>query len=145
MKKIIALIILISALNFTKVNAQEKVYDVVPAKEKSPKAENLPENHIYKGIDQMPEFPGGLQKFGEFVMNNFMFPDELTQSVRLVINFVVEKDGSLTNVKLNQDPGFGINEEIKRVFALSPKWKPGYNKGKTVRTAFMFPLTLQFE
>ncbi|NBL65652.1 hypothetical protein GV828_10610 [Flavobacterium sp. NST-5] len=145
MKKIIALSILISALHFTKVHAQEKVYDVVPAKEKLPKAENLPENHIYKAIDQLPEFPGGLQKFGEFVMNNFTFPDELTQSVRFVINFVVEKDGSLTNVKLNQDPGFGINDEIKRIFALSPKWKPGYYQDKPVRTAFMFPLALQFE
>ncbi|MNE76333.1 Gram-negative bacterial tonB protein [compost metagenome] len=78
-------------------------------------------------------------------MANFNFPNELTESIRLNITFVVEKDGSLTDIKLSSSIGYGIPEEVQRVLVSSPKWEPGYDKGKPVRSLFRFPITLQFE
>lgn len=140
MKKISALIIIVSAFFCNKLNAQELA--VNPAKE-APK--EYSENHIYDRAEIKPEYPGGINEFREFVVNNLNLPDELTESLRLVISFVVEKDGSLTGVKLERNPGYGLAEEFQRIFAASKKWTPGYDKGKPIRTYFRFPLVIQFE
>ncbi len=140
MKKIFAFSLLLCAFCFQTSKAQEKMKDPSPSANTE-----YTENFIYKSLEKMPEYPGGISEFGKYVMANFSFPEELTQSIRFNISFVVEKDGSLSNVRLLNDPGFGIADQIKRIFASSPKWKPGYYDGNPVRTSFQFPIALQFE
>ncbi len=111
--------------------------------EKAPK--EYSENHIYDKAEIKPEYPGDIDKFREFVVNNLNLPDELTESLRLVITFVVEKDGSLTSIKLERNSGYGLAEEFQRIFATSKQWTPGYDRGKPIRTYFRFPIILQFE
>lgn len=140
MKKIFAFSLILSAFLSQDLKAQELMKDPTPA-EKPEQSDNF----IYRSIEKMPEYPGGINEFSKYVMNNFSFPDELSQSIRFNISFIVEKDGSLSSVKLSNDPGFGIADQVKKIFASSPKWKPGYENGKPVRTHFQFPIALQFE
>lgn len=100
---------------------------------------------VYDVVEQSPEFPGGINKFGQFVYTNFRFPEGITENIRINVTFVVERDGTLSNIKLLKDPGYGVADEVVRVLSKSPKWKPGYQKGKPVKTLYHFPVTLRFE
>jgi TonB family protein len=95
-----------------------------------------------KGI-QAPEFPGGLQYFAKFLGHNIRYPasarDNNTQG-RVIISFVIEKDGSLTNVGVVKGIGDGCDEESARVVKLSSPWHPATVDGKPVRTAYSIPI-----
>ncbi len=93
------------------------------------------------GIEVKPEFPGGIQQFYRFIANNYHAPNhpEL-QSGRVIASFVIEKDGSVTGVKIIRDMGFGTGEEAIRVLNKSPKWSPGEHQGRKVRTMFTIPI-----
>lgn len=140
MKKLLVICTFATALISQNTFAQEVTINPVDEARKE-----YPKNHIYNSLEKMPEYPGGINKFREFVMNNFIFSDELTENIRFVVTFIVEKDGSLSKIELSNNPGFGIAEEIQRIFAISQKWTPGYNKGEPVRTLYRFPMTIQFE
>jgi hypothetical protein len=103
------------------------------------------DSHLYNvaAIEQKPEFPGGLQNFYKFVMNNYHMPDHPEmQSGNVMVAFVVEKDGSITDVRAVRDVGFGSGEEAVRVIEKSPKWTPGVQNGKNVRVSFMVPIKI---
>jgi hypothetical protein len=61
---------------------------------------------------------------------------------RLVVEFIIEKDGSLSNFNIAQDLGHGTGKEAIRVLKLSPKWIPGKNNGKVVRSRYRFPISI---
>lgn len=96
-------------------------------------------------LDKLPEFPGGLTKFREFVGTNFEKPDsEEGKNVTVNVYFVVEKDGSLTDIQVRKDPGYGLGKEAVRVLkSLRTKWKPGIIAGKPVRTSYTLPITVR--
>ncbi len=96
-------------------------------------------------LDKLPEFPGGLTKFREFVGNNFEKPDtDEERTVTVNVYFVIEKDGSLTDIQVRKDPGYGLGKEAIRVLkSLKTKWKPGIIAGKPVRTAYNLPITVR--
>jgi Gram-negative bacterial TonB protein C-terminal len=98
-------------------------------------------------LDKLPEFPGGIAKFYSYVGNNFEKPEmELSQSIRVIVNFIIEKDGSMTSIQVKSDPGFGIGNEAVRVLkSLKTKWLPGMVNSKAVRTAYSLPITVQLE
>jgi periplasmic protein TonB len=96
-------------------------------------------------LDKMPEFPGGIQKFYNYVGNNFEKPeiDELN-TYKVYVAFVIERDGSMTDIKVIRDPGFGLGREAVRVLkSLKTKWSPGMIGSKPVRTAYNLPITVQ--
>ena len=95
------------------------------------------------GIEQKPEFPGGMANFYKFVGNNFKAPEEEGLKGKVLVTFVVEKDGSLTDIKVIRDIGFGTAAEAIRVLRKSPKWSPGEQNGKKVRVQFSLPITIQ--
>ena len=95
------------------------------------------------GIEQKPEFPGGMANFYKFVGNNYKAPEEEGLKGKVVVTFVVEKDGSLTDIKVVRDIGFGTGAEAIRVLKKSPKWAPGEQNGKKVRVQFSLPITIQ--
>ena len=89
-----------------------------------------------------PDFPGGMAKFYAYIGNNFRFEEEGV-SGRVIVNFVVEKDGSLTDMKVVRDIGFGSGKEAIRVLNKCPKWIPGEQNGKKVRVLYSLPITIQ--
>ena len=95
-------------------------------------------------LDKKPEFPGGMQKFYTYISKNFEKPEDVRENtVRVFVSFVIEKDGSMTDIVVARDPGNGLGKEAIRVLkSLKTKWKPGIYKGQPVRTAYSLPITV---
>ncbi len=96
-------------------------------------------------LDKQPEFPGGMKKFYEYVGNNFEKPNlDDVESVSVFVSFVIEKDGSMTDIKVLRNPGYGLDKEAIRVLkSLKTKWKPGIKDGEYVRTQYTLPIRIQ--
>jgi len=96
-------------------------------------------------LDKQPEYPGGINKFYEYVGNNFEKPEmDETENISVYVAFVIEKDGSMTDVKVLRNPGYGLGKEAIRVLnSLRIKWKPGIKDGQPVRTQFTLPITVK--
>ena len=91
---------------------------------------------VYQIVEEMPSFPGGDQKLMEYIANNINYPQEARDKGiegRVFIRMVIEKDGSVSNVKLLRGIGGGCDEEAERVIKSMPKWKPGNVGGEPVR------------
>ena len=103
------------------------------------------DNKVYGtvGIEVIPEFPGGMEKFYKFVGNNYQTPEEEGLKGKVYVTFVVEKDGSLTDIKVIRDIGYGTGKEAIRVLNKCPKWTPGEQNGKKVRVLYSLPITIQ--
>jgi protein TonB len=98
-------------------------------------------------LDKMPEFPGGMAKFYTYVGNNFQKPElDAEKTLRVYVSFVIERDGSITDITVIKDPGYGLGKEAIRVLkSIKAKWAPGILNGKTVRTAYNLPITIKTE
>ena len=105
------------------------------------------ETQVYTEVEQLAEFPGGINKFRASVENNFdtgvMDGDEGT--VKTTITFVVERDGSITDVKADGSNKTFNAEAIRTVKSVKNKWSPAKIDGKPVRYRYRLPLTMQFE
>ena len=108
-------------------------------------ADIVDDNNIYStaGIEVKPDFPGGMAKFYKFVGNNYRTPEEEGLAGKVYVTFVVEKDGSLTDIKVVRDIGYGTGKEAIRVLKSCPKWNPGEQNGKKVRVLYSLPITIQ--
>jgi TonB family protein len=100
-------------------------------------------NRNYTAVEKIPEFPGGVAAFGEFLSRNIVYPQRArrkgTQG-RVIITFIAGDDGKLTDIKVVKGIGDGCDEEAVRVIKLCPLWKPGIVQGKPVRTAYAVPI-----
>ncbi|MFV8467087.1 energy transducer TonB [Flavobacterium sp. LB1P62] len=98
-------------------------------------------------LDKLPEFPGGINKFYTYVGNNFEKPDiDSGSTMKVYVTFVIEKDGSMTDIQVKRDPGYGLGKEAIRVLkSLKTKWSPGMIGSKPVRTAYTLPITVQMD
>tara|TARA_R110000868_G_scaffold47390_3_gene155522 strand:- start:5175 stop:5999 length:825 start_codon:yes stop_codon:yes gene_type:complete len=96
-------------------------------------------------LDKMPEFPGGINKFYNYIGKNFESPEVNGESsIRIYVSFVVEKDGSMSNIQVKNDPGYGLGKEAIRVLkSMKTKWSPGMINSKAVRTSYNLPITVQ--
>lgn len=95
-------------------------------------------------LDVLPTFPGGIDKFYKYVGNNFEKP-EFDEGVKLtvLVAFVIEIDGSLSDIRVVENPGRGLDKEAIRVLkSLRTKWRPGIKDGKPVRTLYSLPITV---
>lgn len=103
------------------------------------------DNTVYNtaGIEVKPDFPGGMDKFYSFVGKNFTPPEEEGVSGKVFVSFVVEKDGSLTDIKVLRDIGYGTGKEAIRVLNKCPRWTPGEQNGKKVRCTYSLPITIK--
>jgi protein TonB len=99
---------------------------------------------VVGALDEAPDFPGGLKEFNRQVGSKFNAPETSSESVlKVFVSFVVEKDGTMTNIKVTRDPGYGMGQEAMRVLkSIKTKWKPGKIKGNAVRTAYNLPITV---
>ncbi|MFI5140037.1 MAG: TonB family protein [Sphingobacteriales bacterium] len=99
---------------------------------------------IFTSVDQVPEFPGGLDEFMRLLVRHLDYPARARENGtqgRVIICFIVEKDGSLTDIKVVRGIGDGCDEEAVRVIKLSPRWKPGMQNGHAVRVAYSVPIS----
>ena len=99
-------------------------------------------------VEDMPAFPGGMEAMIQFISSNIKYPaDAKKQKVdgRVLVNFVVEKDGSITEVKVIKPAFPSLDAEAIRVVKAMPKWKPGYQNGKAVRVQFTMPINFSLK
>lgn len=102
------------------------------------------DDEVYSLVEEAAQFPGGQEEMMKFIQDNRQYPDEAkSQNLhgRVIVSFIVEKDGSLSNVKVMRSLGSGCDEEAVRVINSMPMWKPGKNSGKEVRTKMLVPIT----
>ena len=110
--------------------------------------EEVVEQEIFQIVEEMPAFPGGEAKLMEYVGKNVKYPQIARESGikgRVFVSFVVEPDGSVSNVKVLRGIGGGCDEEAMRVVKAMPKWKPGKQRGKAVRVSYMLPVNFQLQ
>ena len=103
---------------------------------------------VFQIVDEMPQFPGGEKALTDYMANNVKYPEEAKNkniAGRVFASFVVEKDGSVNEVKVLRGIGGGCDEEAVRVIKSMPKWKPGIQKGKPVRVSFQMPFMFKLD
>lgn len=101
------------------------------------------EEEIWVSVEEDPEFPGGLEALAKFLAENIQYPQlakENNITGKVYLTFVVEKNGTVGNVKILRDIGGGCGAEAVRVVKSMPKWKPGKQQGQAVRTQFNLPI-----
>ncbi len=141
------------------VDAPKATQASAPPPPPPPPPEEPEEAPIFKIVEDMPRFAGcenvhkkeerdqcSQQKLLEFIYSNIKYP-QLAKETRIegvvVVQFVVEKDGSITDVKVVRDIGGGCGEEAMRVVKMMPKWIPGKQRGRPVRVLFNLPIRFQ--
>lgn len=100
----------------------------------------------WTNIEKYPEFPGGMEGFGKYLRKNLRYPASAADAGimgRVVLSFVVERDGSLTDIKVVKGIGFGCDEEAVRVIKKSPLWSPGIQNKRNVRVQYTMPIMFQ--
>ena len=110
--------------------------------------EEVVEQEIFQIVEEMPSFPGGEGKLLEYVAKNIKYPQiarETGIQGRVFVGFVVEPDGSVSNVKILRGIGGGCDEEAMRVIKSLPKWKPGKQRGKAVRVSYQIPVMFKLQ
>ncbi|RYY34329.1 MAG: energy transducer TonB [Sphingobacteriaceae bacterium] len=105
-------------------------------------------NQIFAAVENQPNFPGGMAAFYKYLGNNIRYPAvarENNVQGRVFVTFVVEKDGSLTDIKVMRGIGSGCDEEAIRVLKKSPKWTPGIQNGRPVRVQYSVPIAFNLQ
>jgi TonB family protein len=100
-------------------------------------------NEVFITVEQMPSFPGGDTALIIFFANNLHYPEMATQNKiqgRVFVQFVVEKDGSISNAAVLRGIGGGCDEEALSVIKLMPRWNPGKQRGQAVRVQCVLPV-----
>ena len=94
-------------------------------------------------IEEYPSFPGGEEALYDFINKNLQYPEaarEANITGTVVVAFAIEKDGTISNVRILRDLGYGCGEEAVRVVKMMPKWNPGKQDGVIVRSEFVLPI-----
>ena len=110
--------------------------------------EEVVEAEVFTIVEEMPGYPGGDLKMYEYLGKNIKYPQIARESGiqgRVFVNFVVEPDGSVSNVKVLRGIGGGCDEEAMRVVKSMPKWKPGKQRGKPVRVSYILPVNFKLQ
>ncbi len=121
-------------------NQNTEVGDYVPF---VPDEETVPEPELPFSLDRKPKFPGGDAARIQFLKDELKFPGsavDIGLDGTVYIRFIVEPNGSITNIEVARGPGSGLNQEALRVAHLMPAWEPGIKNGKPVRVLFTMPI-----
>ena len=115
--------------------AQEKPTEATP--------EVQEETQIFTVVEEMPEYPGGMDAMYAYLGENIQYPDSAKInkiSGKVYVTFVIEKDGSVTNVEVLRGIGGGCDKEAMRVVSEMPNWEPGKQRGQEVRVQYNLPI-----
>jgi len=105
--------------------------------------EEIAEEQIFVVVEEMPSFPGGEEARLRFLSDNIRYPQMAREAGiqgSVFITFVVERDGSVTDVRITRGIGGGTDEEAIRVVRKMPRWTPGRQRGQPVRVQFTMPI-----
>lgn len=105
--------------------------------------EEVEEDYIFEIVEENPEFPGGQEAMMTYLRDNIRYPTVARESGiqgSVFVTFVVEKDGSVTNVEILRGIGGGCDREAIRVVRNMPKWKPGRQRNQPVRVQYRMPI-----
>ena len=114
-----------------------------PDKEAEYLAERKDTINAYDVVEQMPCFPGGQGKLVEFIEENMQYPKECAEKGiygRVIVAFVVERDGQLSNIRVVKSVHPALDKEALRIVNLMPRWIPGKQNGVTVRVKYIIPI-----
>ena len=101
---------------------------------------------VFDTVDQMPEYPGGMQAMIEFLQANMKYPEDAAKQKvegRVMVQFVVETDGSISDVHVAKQVFPSLDAEAIRVVQAMPRWTPGKEKGKVVRVKYNLPIVFR--
>jgi len=101
-------------------------------------------NKIFTSVEEEPSFPGGPEAFGKYLSKKINYPaiaKENNVQGKVFLNFTVERDGSLTDIKVVRGIGSGCDDEAVRVLKSSPRWRPGIQNGRAVRVSYTIPIS----
>lgn len=101
---------------------------------------------IFQVVEHMPEYPGGMEELMKYLQKEIKYPKEALEKKtqgRVIVQFVVEKDGSITEAKVMKSVDPLLDAEALRVVNAMPNWKPGKQRGKEVRTHFTIPISFR--
>ena len=104
------------------------------------------EEDVFVVVEDDPEFPGGMAALKAFIEKNLVYPEAAKAAGiagKVYVSFIVEKDGSITNVKILRDIGYGCGDEAVRVVKMMPKWIPGKQRGNPVRVQYNLPVVFK--
>jgi protein TonB len=120
-------------------NPKDPDTDMIPA----PRRDTTSVNGLYRGVEHEPEFVGGIEKLYRYLGRNLRYPataKENNVQGKVFVTFVVEKDGSLTDIKISKSLSPETDAEAIRLMQASPKWNPGIQNGRAVRTQYTLPV-----
>ncbi|MGB3848804.1 MAG: energy transducer TonB [Tunicatimonas sp.] len=107
-----------------------------------------PVDDIFITVETQPSFPGGISAFYQYLGESVVYPKQaIRQSVsgKVFVEFVVDKDGSLSQIKVLKGIGAGCDEEALRVIKNSPRWNPGKQRGRAVRVRMVVPISFKLQ
>jgi protein TonB len=105
-----------------------------------------PDSTIHNLVEVEPNYNGGDAAMQEFIKSNIKYPSEAIKKKyegKVYVKFIVERDGSVTHVSIARGVNSVLDDEAVRVIELMPKWNPGYQKGKAVRTNVVVPIVFK--
>ena len=131
-----------------KQDAKEEVVAPVSPEAKEAPADSTAKEEVFMVAEQMPEFPGGMKEMLKFLQENVKYPENAMRNNvqgRVIVQFVVEKDGTPTEFKVLRSVDPDLDAEALRVMKAMPKWKPGMQKGQVVRVKFTVPVSFKLQ
>ena len=114
----------------------------------APVQEESDEGEIFEVVEQNPAFPGGDKALMAYLTKNLKYPASAQENNiqgRVLVQFVVNKDGSIVDPKVLRSVDPALDKEAMRVVSTMPKWTPGKQRGKTVRVKFTLPVTFRLQ
>ncbi len=128
----------------------EAAGEVLKAKEviAQPEPPKEEETKVFDVVEQMPSFPGGPSALMQYLSSNIKYPvvaEENGVQGRVIVTFVVEKDGSITDVRVVKGVDPSLDKEAQRVVKSMPKWIPGKQNGAAVRVKYTVPVTFRLQ
>ena len=131
----------------TNIDFAEFAEDVEIIQQVAVEEETIEDDQPFVKVEQMPSFMGGdLLTFRNWVMSKLRYPQIAQENGitgRVLVQFVIERDGSLTNIQVIQTPDSSLSDEAIRVLKSSPKWTPGKQRNQPVRVSFTLPVMFQ--
>ena len=130
-----------------KGNDEANGKDIADLKQVVTQAEPEPEK-VFDMVEQMPTFPGGQQELMSYLGKNIKYPtisQEMGSAGRVIVQFVVDKDGSISNPEVVRGVDAYLDKEAIRVISSMPKWRPGVQNGKKVRVKYTVPVVFRLQ
>ena len=123
------------ALIITTVKHQKEIYN-----------EQISQPDVFDKVDEAPQFPGGMAGMMQYLSSNIRYPEDAREAGtqgRVIVSFIVEKDGSISNARVTKPTYSSLDDEALRVVGNMPKWTPGKQNGEAVRVKYSIPVSFR--